>query len=219
MEQNKPESTRDILHHPKTMNAMHNVSRVSIGLGGFMVVAVLITAFLKFTAPRPEPIPVKQTVMTPTPAISRQPTLAKLQTTLNGPLTCEYASSEASISAVVLDRKVAVSVQEATVASHLVLNGDCVYKWKQNEFAGTKSCNMGKVIQAVEMLSIFGGLDLGTILKTLPPDSQSKILSNTEFVNNVIASCVKEASNSAVFNVPTNVVFTEATTPASMVQP
>ncbi len=219
MEQNKPESAREVLHNPKTMKAMHSVSRFSVGLGFFMVVAVLITAFLKFTAPQPQQAPVRQQVVTPTRTISLQPTLAKLQTTLNGPLTCDYSSTEASLSAVVLDRKVSLMIQEATVTSNLILNGDCIYKWKQNEFTGTKSCNMGQVIQAVEMMSIFGGLDLGTILKALPADSQSKILSNTEFVNNVISSCVKEASNSAVFTVPANVVFTEATDSATVMQP
>jgi len=214
MDQNQSGSVKQAGHNPKTLKAMKSVSKVSLALGVIMVFAVLITAFVKYTTPV---APAKMlNKLSPTPRISVGPTIATLPLNLNDPLSCGYSNSEASVSAYIFEKKVAVSLREATSSTQLVLNNNCLYLWKNSETTGKKLCNIEPMLQAADLMAAFGGLTLGTLLNMLPVDDQSKVLSNTEFINKVIATCVKEASNSAVFAVPRNVVFKESTQSADL---
>lgn len=203
-----------ILHHPKTVRTMHKVSRMVVTVGCFMLVAVLFIAYFKYK--KPVPVAPQVVNVSPTPLFTPVPTLARIAFTLEGPLTCNYSSPEASVSASILKKQLYVSFSEATASAQAVVSGDCAYIWRNQQLIGEKMCGMEKLMQTAELMSSMGLLNLETVLTALPIATESSLLSNPTFINNVVSTCKKEASDEAVFVVPQNIQFTEKEAPTPL---
>jgi hypothetical protein len=204
-EQHPPQTQKDhILNHPRAVHTMHKVSQLSIKLSGVILLFVILFVLVRLASPSKIPPPQIAVSNVPT----AQPTLAKIKFDLDGPLSCDYRGKEASVSATILNKQMFVNVSEATKSASYLLKDECFYSWDTKTLTGTKSCELGPIISTIELVSSFGGgIDLQTILENLP--SGASITKDTNEINAIAETCLDEATNSALFKVPTNVTFVE----------
>jgi len=65
----------------------------------------------------------------------------------NKPITCDYSNKESTISAKIDNTKIAIIVNEKVDRQHLIVNGDCMYKWSEKEKNnGQKKCGIGTFV-------------------------------------------------------------------------
>lgn len=216
MDENQSSSSKEtILHHPKAMKVMSKVSKLAFTLSSLVLSAVLLLALYKVLPRlRPTEIETPRPVVTILPTViqNREPTIASLPITLDGPLTCSYSSDEATVSASILQRKLYLGIDEATSSSRFLMRDNCSYTWSPLTNTGEKNCDMQKIIQTANFMSSLGLLNMNQIIKIIPTRTEHSLYNNPITINKIISTCQKVATDEAFFVVPWNVVFTETDT-------
>lgn len=207
--------TKSALHKSKSVSVMHRISRYVQIVGVIIVFLALLYAGIQKKA---EMNREEYAIFAPSPqpSISIEPTLIPIPIDLNGPLSCDYSAPEATVSATILQKQIYVTTKESSQGSYLLVKDDCVYTWKDNDGVGKKSCDVKQALSAAEMLAAVGALKLDTIVSAVSMQSNSELLKDREQINKVLATCKKEATNSAVFTIPQNITFTESTEKISL---
>lgn len=123
---------------------------------------------------------------------------------LNGPFVCNFSSKEASISAFVKDKNVYAQIKESSKASTILLNGDCLYFWKNFSTDGEKICGLSPY------LLLIGNMPLGNLLKNNKMLSSFGKLSQSDKIPAIFDTCKKqEIQDGKMFTIPKNILFKE----------
>ena len=139
-------------------------------------------------------------------------TIKKAGPDLSKDVTCSFLGKEASISAYKKENNIFVRNKTLKETSNYLINGDCLYKWKEGSSMGQKTCGIGQYVSIAQTLYSTGLIDINTLINYIPKDvavaSQSAI--PLAKIKQVIQSCVnKKVEEKNMFNVPKEVGFNE----------
>ena len=131
---------------------------------------------------------------------------------LNKDVICSFFDKEASISAYKKENNIFVKNKTRKETNNYLINGDCLYKWKEGSSMGQKTCGIGQYVSIAQTLYSTGLIDINTLINYIPKDvavaSQSAI--PLAKIKQVIQSCVnKKVEEKNMFNVPKEVGFNE----------
>ena len=131
---------------------------------------------------------------------------------LNKDVICSFFDKEASISAYKKENNIFVRNKTLKEISNYLINGDCLYKWKEGSSTGQKTCNIGRYVSIAQTLYSTGLIDIDTLMNYIPKDVS--IASQNAFplskIKQVIQSCMnKKVEEKNMFNVPKEVRFKE----------
>lgn len=134
------------------------------------------------------------------------PAQAQAAFNLTGPFSCEGSLQTGSVSAIIQNHQVTVTISAGATAQHFLVKGDCAYYWEAKAKTGTKKCGIGNLISMAD-----GLLSAGMPFKSLA--SGSSVVPSGLKGNDVLSladSCKKQATVSAsLFDLPKGVLFTE----------
>lgn len=158
--------------------------------------------------------PTTQKVATNAPkTISSQATASseRIVFSLQGPLVCQYQSNEASMSALIKNKKVIATNKVGKKASNYLLVDECLYIWEEGNNTGRKICELSQYIKMFETLSSFGILNAESLFDIfsqlgLKPEKLSN-LPKENIGAEFSKSCKKREVNDEVFKVPLKVSF------------
>ena len=161
------------------------------------------------TKPTIAPPEAVQKVVSPAVKQAQKDSLNKAKFDLQGPLICDYANRDLTATAYIKSHLVLVKLKSKEEISKILLKGDCLYQWVDQQKSGTKSCGISPYLPLIDSLTkmnLFGGLDglIGSM-------SQSGLASpiSPPSVNNLLKSCVKKPVDDSLFVYPDNIRFIE----------
>ncbi len=168
----------------------HIVSRVIIIVPIAVVIIGLILKFQQNPVISPQTISISPTVV-PSPV----PTAVSVQIDLTGPWVCQFSSPDATVSAFIKNKQIAVKIQSNKQTNNIVLNGDCLYHYLQGAYSGEKTCGIGTYLNLLD----------NNMLKSIVPQG---IPFDMGSLKKSLDSCRKEAiTDDSVFAVPKNILF------------
>lgn len=167
---------------------------------------ILLGLFSRFSFKREQrvPIGVQNNIPTKSPISSNKIALKKID--YNKPIICDYSNKESTISAKVDDTKIAITIIEKGDKQHMVVSGDCMYKWSEKEKnAGQKKCGIGTYMAIGKQLLNTGLSSSSQIVETIT----KKMGKTSQFdINSLLDSCSNTTSISgATFTIPKDIQF------------
>jgi len=124
----------------------------------------------------------------------------------NKPITCDYSNKESTISASIDNTKIAITFDKKVDRQHLIVNGDCMYKWSEKEKNnGQKKCGIGTYMVIGKQLLNSGLSNSSQIIETIT----KKMGKTLKFdINSLLDSCSNTASISGtIFAIPKDIQF------------
>lgn len=167
---------------------------------------ILLGLLSRFSFKRGQSVPdmVKNNAPTKPQVTSNKVALKKID--YNKPIICDYSSRESTISAKVDNTKIAITIIEKIDKQHMIVNGDCMYKWSEKEKNnGQKKCGIGTFIAIGKQLLNTGLSSSSQIVETMT----KKMGKASQFdINSLLDSCSNTTSISgAVFTLPKDIQF------------
>lgn len=202
------------LEHPKIIGAFSKVSKGVL----YFPLAILALAAVVVWGDYKTKVQEARILAAVTPTRIPIPTLipdnanatGSVRFTLAGPVLCDHQSKEASISAAVLNRNIAVTIREATTTSRFLVKGDCVYSWRQGESVGVKRCGIGQILSMLDFISGLRSLSVDSLFDMIPgaklPDAVGR---NADDVEQFKKSCSNKKPDKSTFELPETVTFAE----------
>lgn len=166
---------------------------------------ILIGLFSKLSFKGQQTVPGIYQNVTPivTPVIENNKVVKSLD--YNKPITCDFSNKESTVSAKVDGTKIAVTLSEATDKQHIVVNGDCMYKWAEKEKNnGQKKCGIGTfVLLGKQLLS--SGLSNTQVVESITKQAGKTPQFDT---NSLLKTCSNTTNiNTSFFVIPKDVQF------------
>lgn len=121
---------------------------------------------------------------------------------------CSFFDKESSISASKKENNIFIKNKSTKETSNYLVNGDCLFQWKERTNSGKKTCGIGQYITIAQTLYSTGLIDIDTLMNYMPKDvsvaSQSAIPLSK--IKQVIQSCVNRGvKEKNIFDVPNRV--------------
>lgn len=119
--------------------------------------------------------------------------------------TCSFFDKEASTSAFKKENNILIRNKTSKETSNYLVNGDCLFQWKEGTSTGKKTCNIGQYVSIAQTLYSTGLIDIDTLMNYIPKDvsvaSQSAV--PIAKIKKIIQSCVnKKVEDVKMFEVP-----------------
>lgn len=181
----------------------YNLSRIILIIP-ILIIVIFIFSKLQQTSIQSNHSTKSAAVISQAP-LSISPSIA-VALNLNGPDVCHYKSNDTDITVSIKNKKVYAALTEKNETSYMLLNGDCLYQWKQNIFTGTKTCGLSQTVSMIDMLSKMNLFSLNDLLgmaqkKGLAISSQKSVF------NELQQSCKKENIADSIFTIPSSIFF------------
>jgi hypothetical protein len=121
-----------------------------------------------------------------------------------------YRCSQNGVVATIKNKKIAMTRVAASVATHLVFDGNCLYSWTGSAGSGSKTCGIGQFLNMVMLNQTTLNADkISLAMATLGGKSMG-IPVDKAAINNFLATCQQDSTlNDQMFAVPKAVSFTE----------
>ena len=194
---------KDFLH-----NFFYTLSRIIL-IAPFVIIfgalAIRYQVFNSSNEPQPESrIASKKKQQTETSTTSLN-TVQKKGLDVKNDFICSFFDKEASVSAFKKENNIFIRNKNAKETSNYLVNGDCLFQWKEGSSAGKKTCNIGQYVSIAQTLYSTGLIDIDTLINYIPKDvsvaSQSAI--PLAKIKQVIQSCVnREVKEKGKFEIP-----------------
>lgn len=193
----------------------HSVSRFILVIP---IIVVVIAIFLKLTDGATQQKGFKEYSLTPTPTKSQNiidslnmsnKSTPSAKFNLVGPLTCSFTAESANVNAYVKAKKIYIKMDEKNILSNYLLNGDCVYIWKNGIYSGEKVCGISQQVSIVEGLLASGFLDPNMIFGSLSKlFNLPSVGDSQDILESAMSSCKNEEIPASIkFDIPKNVLF------------
>jgi len=197
-------------HHKQIDDFFHKVSRYIFIVPMIVVLAAVLLKLADNSAQKGY----REYNLSPTPTKSQNifdglDSSASAKFNLTGPLSCSFSTQTSSVSAYVKDKKIYIAMDEKNVKTNHLLNGDCVYIWKEGQYSGEKTCGISQQVSIVEGLLSSGLIDPSLVFSNLGKAFDLPVgVGKQDTLKTAMSSCKKEDVPSSIgFNVPKSVLF------------
>ncbi len=186
----------------------HNISRLTIILP-ILIIAVAIIS--KPSKPPGASVQSGKYTLTPSPTVDSQPEKPASDSNINlqGPSVCTLDSdTDYSGFIYIKNKNIKTEFQSLKegVKTTVILKGDCMYKWENEEKTGVKICELSQYVGILETMTKFNLLDAETLLNLMTQFGAANGIENIpEKIPPV--SCKKEVINDSLFVIPGGVRF------------
>lgn len=180
-----------------------DIPLIFFSIAFFIILLGLMSRF-SFKREQTVPVAVQNTISMKPQTTNNKVTLKKIN--YNKPIICNYSNKESTISAKVDDTKIAVTISEKVDKNHIVVNGDCMYKWSEKEKnSGQKKCGIGTFMAIGKQLLNTGLSSSSQIIETIT----KKMGKTSQFdINSLLDSCSNTTSiGGTAFTLPKDVQF------------
>lgn len=118
---------------------------------------------------------------------------------------CSFFDKESSVSAFKKENNILIRNKNAKETNNYLVNGDCLFQWKEGSSTGKKTCGIGQYVSIAQTLYSTGLIDIDTLMNYIPKNisvaSQSAI--PLAKIKQVFQSCVnKEVKEKRLFEIP-----------------
>ena len=193
----------------------HLISRFIIV---FPIVIVIFAVFLKFNSGKSQQMGFLKYESTPTPTKAQnlldslkdnKTATPSAKYNLTGPLVCTFSTNDSTINAYIKDKKISLTVKKENEVQNFLLNGDCLYIWKEGIYSGEKICGISDKIGIFEGLLSSGIVDFNFLVKGLTQILNITASEKSDYlVDSALNSCRTELIPTSVqFELPRNVLF------------
>lgn len=130
----------------------------------------------------------------------------------NKDFVCDSQTKEASISAIRSKYGMYARVIKQKDTTHYLLQGDCLYSWKNGSLKGEKQCQALSYVSTIETLFSSKLVSMETLLDFIPQDIDMSSYGVTiPQVKKLLSECANTGVvDQGVFVLPKGVVFSEA---------
>lgn len=194
-------------------NFFHTASHVILVVPFVVIFIVLAIRYQVFNSNN-EPLPERRIASKKTQKTKTSSTILnagqKKGLDIKNDFICSFFNKEASVSAFKKENNIFIKNKNTKETSNYLVNGDCLFQWKDGSTAGKKTCGIGQYVSIAQTLYSTGLIDIDTLINYMPKDvsvaSQSAIPLSK--IKQVIQSCVnKKVEEKDIFNTPKGVRF------------
>ncbi len=197
---------------PPTENIFHFLSKIVIVIP---IVVVVLAFFMKMNGKLEQQTNVRRNpALYASPFVTQKPaqlaapknSSSSAQFNLKGPLVCNYIDKEASLSASIKNKNIYVKMSDSKLTQHILVKGDCLYKWEIGKKTGEKVCKIGKFLDMFDSLSSLGLVDLDAMFGELSKAKPSTTITPPS-MKKMTESCKKIEVKDEIFTLPTTITF------------
>lgn len=199
---------------------MYNVSRLAVMIPILIVVFVLSAKFMGFKGPSSAP-QVAKAAIAPTQPTSQAVLDSTVQKTsaaepkidLKGPWVCNFSYQNSKITAYIKNKNIKATVTTGNNVQNVIVNGDCLYRFLDNEKAGSKLCGVSTWLSMGELLLSFNNIDSLMPLISSQFGLPEKTSQDTQNLPDFAKSCISQQIADSVFTIPKISFVTAQQTP------
>jgi hypothetical protein len=201
------------LHDPSIENVFYKISKILI------IVPILILALGILLNFKTKNSTAKISALYSTPTPTAPPVTPKANTNfdLKGPYSCSYTDKQATVSAYIQNKEIAINYAEGKKVDTIRLKGDCLYKSESGQIFGEKTCNLTKAISLLDNLSQLNLLNADTVVNMLPGGFFNE--KKPDLIQKTLANCYKDTIPESTFDLPKNVVYKEVVATSAPAKP
>ncbi|OGK10705.1 hypothetical protein A2767_04465 [Candidatus Roizmanbacteria bacterium RIFCSPHIGHO2_01_FULL_35_10] len=208
-------SNTDMKENRQLDDFFHSVSRFIIIVP---IIIVVVAIFLKLVNGTSRQKGFKEYSLTPTPTKSQniidslnmsKKSSPSAKFNFTGPLVCDFTSDVVNVNAYVKNKRIYIKMDEKNIISNYLLNGDCVYIWKNGTYSGEKVCGISQQVSIFEGLLASGFLDPNMIFGSLGKlFNLPSIGGSQDTLKSAMSTCKNEEVPETIkFDIPKNVLF------------
>lgn len=198
---------------------MQSISRIVIAVPLLLIVFALVLRAGGFVNPSSQNV---QSSITPTIALGatfrrtaeaseQKTTPASISIDLQKEYACNFQNSEGQYEVFIRKGDVRARIISSEKNTHILLKNKCLYTWSQAQKKGTRMCNLGPYLKALESMNKLGIFSFDSMMQNLIAQTGISWSGGQEKLSDFSRLCQQKTVSEDIMMIPEGIEFREVT--------